>query len=199
VKNQGFTFIEVLISMLIFTMTVLAAVDIARGSVRATNDSKTVTQATWLVQSKMVQLETQLEAQGIEKACEEKAEGKFEAPFENFQWRTACYPIDFRLSEAAAQLANSTQDSDSSNATQENPMLKMVMNLASDYISQSMRELNVQVLWMEGKTPREVSLTTHFARYDLLPNIPGVGGGAANPAPGPSPGPGADPTGGTTQ
>lgn len=180
-RNDGFTFIEVLISMLIFTMVVLAAVDIARGSVRATNDSKEITQATWLVQGKMVELETRLEAEGIEKACDEKLEGKFDEPYEKYSWRTYCYPIDFRISEAAASMANPETDKDGSNATKENQILKVVLDLASDYISQSIRELHVEVNWVEGKTPRQITLTTHFAKYDLVPQVPGFGGGAAAP------------------
>jgi type II secretion system protein I len=190
-RNSGFTFIEVLIAMLIFTMAVLAAVDIARGSVRATNDSKEITLATWLVQSKMVDLETKLENEGVDKACDEKIDGKFEAPYERFTWRTQCYPIDFRISEAAAALANPGKDKDGENVTTENPILKMVLDLASSHISQSMRELHVKVMWTEGKNPREVSLSTHFARYDLNPSIPGLGGGTSTaPAGGTTPTPG---------
>lgn len=177
----GFTFIEVLVAMLIFTMAVLAAVDIARGSVRATTDSKAVTLATWLVQGKMVEVETKLESIGFEKACEEKAEGKFDAPYDSYSWRTSCYQIDFKLSEAAAQLAAAQGDKDKEEkATKENAMLKMILNLASTYISDSMREVTVEVFWLQGKTPRQISLTTHVARFDKPINLPSLSMGATN-------------------
>lgn len=195
-SQAGFTFIEVLIAMLIFTMTVLAAVDITRGSVRATNDSKEVTLATWLVQAKMVEVETKLEAEGVEKACDEKVEGKFEEPYEKYSWRTYCYPIDFRVSETAAQLEPG-EDKDGSNATKENQILKLVLNLASDYISQSMREVHVEVNWMEGKMPKQVTLTTHFAKYDLPLQMPSLGGAAGGATAAPTT-TGGTPNGGTT-
>ena len=64
--NRGFTFIEILIAIAIFVLAVLAAVNIATGSVKATQDAKDTTMATWLLQQKMVELETQLENKGIE-------------------------------------------------------------------------------------------------------------------------------------
>src|SRR5688572_16040196 len=90
--------------MAIFTIAVLAAIDITSGSVRATRDAREVSAATWLLQQKMVELETKLETDGVEKACEKKDSGKFEEPHENFTWKSSCEEIDFKLSETAAQM-----------------------------------------------------------------------------------------------
>lgn len=59
---------------------------------------------------------------------------------------------------------------------------KMILNLASDYISKASRELHAEVKWMQGKTPKKIDVTTHVANYTLpftLPTglMPGTGGG----------------------
>ena len=184
--SAGFTFIEVLVAMLIFTLAALAAVDIGRGSVRATRDTRDVTKATWLLQGLMTELETKLETQGFDKGCVEKAEGKFEEPNQDFTWKTFCQQVDLRLSETAAQVAQAAQegDEDGDISTRENVFQKMILNSASDYMTKALREIHAEVYWTQGKDVRKVEATTHVVRYDLP--LPG-GGGAPVGAPGAPP------------
>lgn len=171
--SAGFTFIEVLIAMLIFTIVVISAVELARGSVRATRDSRQVSEATWLVQKLMVDLETKIETEGIEKGCEEEVSGKFPSPNERFSWTTYCYPVDFRISEAASQLVSQTDDTDQA-AAKENQLIKAILDVASQYMTQSLRELHAEVKWVDGKEKRSISLTTHAGRFDLKPSVPNL-------------------------
>jgi prepilin-type N-terminal cleavage/methylation domain-containing protein len=176
---DGFTFIEVMVAMLIFTMAVLAASNIADGSVKATRDTRDVSRATWLLQSVMTQLETRLESEGIEKACDKKKDGKFEGANEGFTWKTECYEIEIKLSQTAAKMAQDN-NKDSNGGNQEDLIQKMVLDLASDYISKSLREIHAEVYWNQGKAKRTVTATTHFVRYDqqaVIPNLGGIGGG----------------------
>ncbi len=177
---SGFTFIEVMVAMLIFTMAVLAASNIADGSVKATRDTRDVSRATWLLQSVMTQLETKLESEGIEKACDKKKEGKFEGANDGFTWKTECYEIEIKLSQTAAKLAQENKDKNDSGGNQENLIQKLILDLASDYISKSLREIHAEVYWNQGKTKRTITATTHFVRYDqqaVLPDLSGLGGG----------------------
>lgn len=173
--SKGFTFIEVLVAMLIFTLAALAAVDIGRGSVRATRDTRDVTRATWLLQGVITELETKIETQGFDKGCVEKAEGKFEEPNQEFTWKTYCYEVDLRLSETAAQVAQATKNGQEEGdiATKENVFQKMILNTASDYMTKALREIHAEVYWKQGKDQRKVEATTHVVRYDLpLPGAP---------------------------
>jgi Tfp pilus assembly protein PilV len=175
-KNQeaGFTFIEVLLAITLFVIAAIVSVDLTRGSVRATKDLKDVTTATWLLKKTITELETKVETEGFEKACDEKKEGKFESPYENFRWVTNCNEIDFKISENAAALMNKSDDSKTEKANQEDQILKMVLNVSSEYISKSMREIHAEVHWTQGKkNERVVDVTTHVARYDLP--IPSIG------------------------
>lgn len=164
--NSGFTFIEVLVAMFIFTMAVVASLGLNQGSVRATREAKTLSTATWLLQNVMVELETKLETEGIEKGCEKKKEGKFEPPFNNFTWATYCQQIDFQLSQTAAAMLSGDENKSESEQSQENMIQKMVLENASGYLSKATRELHAEVIWMEGKEPRTIDVTTHFAKYD---------------------------------
>jgi len=176
-KNQnGFTFIEVLLAITLFVIAAIIAVDLTRGSVRATQDLKDVTVATWLLKKTITELESKVESEGFEKACDKKKEGKFDAPYERFTWITNCHQIDFKLSQSAAALTGTKGDSENEKSTQENQLQKMVLNIAGDYISKSMREIHAEVHWLQGKkTKRTVDVTTHVARYDQPLTLPALG------------------------
>ena len=182
----GFTFIEVLIAILIFTMVVVSAIGIIRGSVRATQESRDLSRAAWLLQSKMVELETNLDTLGVDKACDKKKSGKFEIPNDQYSWLTTCEQIDIKLPEASAMIPkDKDKDSSDEQDTQENQILKMIMQTASDYMSKSIRELHAEIIWNQGKTKRVVTATTEWAAYDQPLNIPGMG---APTTPGSTPG-----------
>lgn len=177
-NSKGFTFIEVLVAMLIFTLAALASITIVNGSVRATRESKEISQATWLLQNLMSESETKLEAQGIDKACTEKETGKFPAPHDSYTWVRYCTEIDYTLSETAAQLAAAKQggEDDEEMSAKENQQLKILLQVASDFLTRSTRELHVEVNWTQGKQQRQVTATSHFVRYDQQPAFPSVGG-----------------------
>jgi hypothetical protein len=169
--------------MLIFVLAALAAVDVARGAVRATKDSRQVTLANWLLQNSIVELETRLETEGMDKGCEKKKEGKFKEPYEKYRWIQYCDEIDLKLSQTAAMAMRPKQEgSDDRNDNKEDLVLKMVLDTASDYITKSLRELHTEVLWTEGKQQKKVSATTHFVRYDQPIALPGVSGGSGQPS-----------------
>lgn len=176
-NHSGFTFIEVLIAIVILVMASVTAADLIRGSVRAVRDAKELTLATMLLQKVMAELETKLETEGIDRGCEKKKDGKFEAPFEKFTWTTYCTEIDFQLSESAAKaLEDKAADENKASETDsENMVQKMILQTASDYITKSLRELHVEVNWVQGKTKRKIDATTHFVRYDLPLTLPQVG------------------------
>lgn len=166
--KSGFTFIEVMVAIVIFVVAVLAAVDLARGSVSATRDAREVSVATFLLQGVLTELETKIEIDG-EKACEKKKEGKFEAPYEAYTYVTYCNEIDFHIAEAVAKTGEDGKEPEASTTevTKTDQLKQMIILTASDYISKAIRELHVEVLWKQGKNPRKVDVTTHVARYDL--------------------------------
>lgn len=200
--RAGFTFIEVLVAMLIFTLAVLAAVSIADGATRATREARDISRAAWLLQRVMTELETKVETEGFDRGCEKKKEGKFEGPDANFTWITYCNEVDMRLSESAAQTMQAMQkgDDEESNTTKENVILKLIMDTASTYMTKALREIHAEVYWMQGKNKRKVDATTHVVRYDMPLQIPGLPGGTTpNPAGGAGTGTGTGTgTGGTT-
>ncbi|MBY0369848.1 prepilin-type N-terminal cleavage/methylation domain-containing protein [bacterium] len=174
---SGFTFIEVMVSILIFSLAGIAAASIVNGSVRATRESKEISEATWLLQNFMSESETKLEAQGIEKACQEKETGKFDPPYDKYTWTRYCTEIDYQLSETASKLAEqakSGKDDDDDMSESENQLLKVLLTMAGDFITRSMRELHVEINWQSGKNPRQVTGTSHFVRYDQQPTLPQV-------------------------
>ena len=164
-KAHGFTFIEVLVAMLIFVLVVLASVEIVHGSVRATREAKEYTVATQLLQKVMVDLETQVETGGFDKGCDKKKDGKFEAPHDQFSWATSCDVIEMNLSSSASQILAADNEADTKSTT-ENQMQKIIFDTASKYMTQAVREIHAEVTWMQGDDLKMIDLTTHVARYD---------------------------------
>lgn len=187
-SQAGFTFVEVLVAIMIFTLAVVASVGITQGSVRATREAREISTATWLLQNVITQLETKVETEGFDKGCEKKKEAKFEAPYDRFSWKTTCEEIDFNLSQTAAKMMDpGDDDRGEAEKNQENMVTKLILQSASDYLTKSIREIHAEVHWMQGKTKRKIDVTTQIARYDLPVNLPGAGGGTApagNPATG---------------
>ncbi|NBY18855.1 type II secretion system protein [bacterium] len=171
-NQSGFTFIEVLLAITLFVIAAVVAVDLTRGSVRATQDLKEVTTATWLLKKTMTELEARIEAEGFDKACDKKKEGKFEAPFEKYRWVTRCHEIDFKLSQSAAAMASQDPE-EQEEGSAGRPDSENDLKTASEHLSKSMRELHAEVFWIQGKkNQRSVDVTTHVARYDLPLAIP---------------------------
>lgn len=164
-NQKGFTFVEVLIAIVILVMASVTAADLIRGSVRAVGDSKEMTIASVLLQKTMAELETKMETEGLEKACVKKVAGKFDPPYEKYTWTTYCTEIDFQLSATAAKVMEDKDKADA-DQTKEDQLQKMILTAASDYITKSLRELHVEVNWLQGKTKRQVDATTHFVKYD---------------------------------
>lgn len=153
-----------MIATVIFVLAALAAMDLARGSVKAVKDAQEVTVATWLLQKVIVDLETKIETEGIEKACEKKKEGKFEEPYQTYSYVTYCSEVDFRISEAASAVLGGSEENEKK---LENSTLKTLLDKASTYINQSTRELHAEVNWLQGKTPRVIDVTTHVVNYQV--------------------------------
>ena len=173
--NSGFTFIEVLVAMLIFVMAVMASLNLTEGSVRAVKESKDITTATMLLQNIIVETETKIETEGFDKGCDKKKDGKFDAPYERYTWTTFCTEIDYNLSSSAAALSKAAGGDEKQNDTQ-NLLQTAILQISSDYLTKSLREIHAEVNWMQGKTKRKVDVTTHVARYDQVLPIPNLGG-----------------------
>lgn len=180
-KDAGFTFIEVLIAMLIFVMAAVSALVLVRGAVRTTRQTKEVTIAAWLLQNIMTELETKVETMGFDQGCEKKSEGKFAAPYDGYKWVASCTEIDFQLSQTAAQVMAAQKKGEDEVNQSENQMLKQILDTASKYITSSMREIHAEVIWTLGKQQRTVSASVHVIRMDQqlpalgLPSIPAGG------------------------
>lgn len=176
-QKSGFTLVEVLFAILIFVIAAVAAADLTRGSVKASREGKEVSIATWLLQNVMTELETKIETEGFEKGCEKKKEGKFEAPYDKYTWTATCNEIDFKISASAKKLMDKN-DEDKSQST-EDMIQKVVLQSAGDYLSKSIREINVVINWKMGPVDKSINATTHVAVYNqpfVFQGLAGLGG-----------------------
>src|SRR3989338_2702804 len=102
---KGFTLIEVLIAMAIFTLSFLVLIDAQNMNVKNSAYSRRLTTATLLAQKKMAEVRLKYEGKNISD-IPDKEEGEFEAPHTKYRWEETSRPFHYDLSFLADMAAS---------------------------------------------------------------------------------------------
>jgi general secretion pathway protein I len=186
--SRGFTLLEVMISLAILAVALVALSDLNGSAVQMHAYGRRATTATLLVQSKMLDLEELLQKEGLRDFDDER-HGTFEDEAPGYSWRAEILRPDVKLDEAAllgmmgmgpsskggSPAAGGTGPTASALATA-GPFAGMIQGQAKTFIEtlkKSVRELRVTVAWMDGKAERSVSASQQIV---ILPEMVGKAG-----------------------
>jgi general secretion pathway protein I len=189
--SRGFTLLEVMISLAILAVALVALSDLNGSAVQMHAYGRRATTATLLVQSKMLDLEELLQKEGLRDFDDER-HGTFEDEAPGYSWRAEILRPDVKLDEAAllgmmgmgpsskggspaAGGTGGTGPTASALATA-GPFAGMIQGQAKTFIEtlkKSVRELRVTVAWMDGKAERSVSASQQIV---ILPEMVGKAG-----------------------
>lgn len=189
--SRGFTLLEVMISLAILAVALVALSDLNGSAVQMHAYGRRATTATLLVQSKMLDLEELLQKEGLRDFDDER-HGTFEDEAPGYSWRAEILRPDVKLDEAAllgmmgmgpsskggspaAGGTGGTGPTASALATA-GPFAGMIQGQAKTFIEtlkKSVRELRVTVAWMDGKSERSVSASQQIV---ILPEMVGKAG-----------------------
>jgi general secretion pathway protein I len=179
----GFTLLEVMISMAILAVSLVAILNLSSGAVRMYNHSKFLTVASLLARSKMVDVEEKLYDEEFPDFNDEET-GSFEKEgYPNFKWKADIVKPDIKVD--ATQLMSmvggamglkpgdlptgddSSSDSKSGGPTQAGGLSGMIGPMVAQLgpmVNQSIREVRVTVSWKDITGPSSITVVTHVVK-----------------------------------
>jgi general secretion pathway protein I len=183
--SRGFTLLEVMISLAILAVALVALSDLNGSAVQMHAYGRRATTATLLVQSKMLDLEDLLQKEGPRDFDDER-HGTFEGEAPGYSWRAEILRPDVKLDETAllgmlgmgpsSKGGSSADGGTASPLATAGPFAGLMQGQAKTFIEtlkKSVRELRVTVVWMDGKAERSVSASQQIV---ILPEMVGKAG-----------------------
>jgi general secretion pathway protein I len=194
-SKAGFSLLEVMISMAILSLSLMALIEITTNNVAATHHAKMTTAATFLARTRIADLEDQVLELGFGDN-EIEDEGDFtEQGYPGFRWHTLVERV-----ELPTDIAQQTQAEAGEMTQTTNPMQAMTgmlggfMSTLIDPIriglQESVRRVTVNVSWEEfGRRKNNLDVVlfmTDPARLDMAMQAPASPAGGTTPTQGAS-------------
>jgi len=161
IKNVGFTLLEVLIASALFALFTSHFSIIQHQSVQSTILAEEFNIALMLAQSKMAEYEMENLTVPFNQLKEEE-NGTFDKPHDYFQWKTTIKEIKI---PAKAMLAFFSQTS-ADTTKQPSQVEAMALQIMTDYISKSVREITLEVVWSGNSGEEKLSFSTYLIDLD---------------------------------
>lgn len=159
-NRKGFSLLEVLVAVAIMASAFTILLTGQGASFLASERGEMLTMATNLARQKMTELEMEIEADLAKNKFpseDEEKNGSFDEPFENFRWVTTVKKVEIPLAQGAGE-----------GEEEQGGMIGSYMQTVMEQISESVRELQVQIFWGDKDTPIEdqpkMVLTTHTVK-----------------------------------
>lgn len=192
-RARGFTLLEVMVALAILAVSLVAILGINGGTVRSHAYAKRLTVATMLARSKMVDLETHFYHEGFTSEFDQAMEGDFsEEGWKDFRWRAEIVvpkldagQTTALVQQLAAQLLGDLGKSEDGDGptydtqTMLGPYQGMIESQIATIVEtmkKSLREVRLQVSWMDGKREETLDVVTHMVILGGTPQQPPPGG-----------------------
>ncbi|MBN2359586.1 MAG: prepilin-type N-terminal cleavage/methylation domain-containing protein [Deltaproteobacteria bacterium] len=165
-RGRGFTLLEVMVAVAIMALAVGVIAEIEGHAIEKTNDTKCYTVATLLLRGKILDVQQTLAEEGFGDFVK-LLEGDFsEEGFPDFRWAARVRKLEVPIpTSAGGEQAN--QAVEGSGGLSLATLAPMLQNVGS-VLENAVRELEVRVLWMDGKYERHVSVVTHVVSREAL-------------------------------
>ncbi len=181
--SSGFTLLEVMVSLAILSVSLVAILNLHSGGVRVHNYSKHLTVATLLARSKMIDVEEHLLDEGLPE-MNERMEGSFEEEGYPGYWWTVeivqpqlgldATAIEGLLGQAFGFLGGGGEDGGGSMLGGIEAlagggiegMIQGQVQVLLDTLEESVREVRLTVGWSDVTGPSDFSVVTHVVRLE---------------------------------
>jgi len=195
--KRGFTLLEVMISLAILAVALVALSDLNGGAVQMQAYARRATQATLLLRGKMADIEEQLQKDGFSDFSDDK-HGTFDDDegAQGYEWRAEILKPDVQMdasqllqllgagggaaaggsAAAAAQATGGAPGGVGSLTAPGSPIAGILQNQATTFLEtlkKSVREVRVTVSWKDGSQERNISASQHVV---ILPEMVGQAG-----------------------
>jgi prepilin-type N-terminal cleavage/methylation domain-containing protein len=181
-SEQGFTLIEIMISLSILAIT-LVSIYVAQGnSLRASGRAENIQTASILARQKMTEKMLELQkdldkGKFPDEGTEEQ--GTFEPPLDRYRWEFAVKKVEIKVAEAPAEegaaapgtppapgagpTTSTGVEAGEANQAPEAAMRNMAQ-MVTKKINESVREISTKVIWEELGEEQSLVVTTHIAK-----------------------------------
>jgi prepilin-type N-terminal cleavage/methylation domain-containing protein len=166
-RNFGFTLLEVVIALGIMGTVMIVLTSSWRGNFRRVKKAKIQTQAVYLLQKKMTELEV-FYAGKVKELPKESQTGKFkDKNLKNYSWQWQAG--EFKMPDIARLFTSEEGIVDETSVT--------ILNKMKKYMEESVREVKLTLLYQASpkSKPIKYSISTIFVDYDVPLEI-GLGG-----------------------
>jgi len=166
-KELGFTLLEVVIALGIMGTVMIVLTSSWRGNFRRVKKAKIQTQAVYLLQKKMTELEVFYKGK-VKELPKESQSGKFkDKSLKNYSWQWQAQ--EFNMPDIARLFTSEEGIVDETTVT--------ILNKMKKYMEDSVREVKLTLLYQASpkSKPIKYSISTIFVDYDAPLDI-GLGG-----------------------
>lgn len=155
--RSGFTLLEVIIAVTIMVMAFAAILSVESNSINATTRAREINIVTMLARGKMVELEYKVEGKTFEEVRSGE-EGGFEAPYENFHWKTEIREIKFPNMD----FGNGKGDKEDAGSQYAEQLTKLV----TKFFTKAIREMVVTISYKRGGGDMSYTVSTYWVNLN---------------------------------
>jgi general secretion pathway protein I len=186
--GSGFTLLEVMVAIAIMALAMGVITEIEGHAIEKTNDAKAYIVGTLLLRGKILDVQQKLSEEGFGDFSK-VLEGDFsEEGYPGFRWAARVRKLEVPIPTDVGG-AGGNQAKEGSGGLSLATLAPMLQNVGS-VLENSVRELEVRVLWMDGTYQRHIAVVTHVISREALAagmmnaglsagTIPGVTGGSS--------------------
>lgn len=166
----GFTLVEIMIALAILAVGLVSLYTAQGNSLRASATAERMQVGAMLAREKMTEKMMEIE-QGLAKGAfpEDKEEetGTFEPPFEDYRWEYTVRKVEIPIAGAGESAGEGEAGGDPRAAENNQAPASAQANVAkvvSKKIAESVREINVRVIWGEFEEEESIKVTSHVSK-----------------------------------
>lgn len=167
-NNRAFTLIEVVLAMIVMASGLFILVNSWSGTYSRLVKTQVQVQMASLLERKIAEVEREYKGKSLETIPEEK-EDNFGSELPQYSWKLKSRKLE--IPDLSASLTAQEGGVDAS--------MVAIMKAFTEHLSKSIKEVNISVIYSEGKKPLTADVTIYMIDYDRPLPIPGAGGAPA--------------------
>lgn len=167
--SKAFTLLEVLVSIAILAIALLGFYQGQASVTRLAVRSEAMSQALYLAEQKMTELELQLRNKTFVSLPEEEKGDFKDEHFKEFKWKRELEKVDLGCF-IPKELISGGGDSEQGQNAQASAA-QGLFAMIDKVFENAVRKIRVTVEWTEGNKPRSVTLAQLYVRYKDLPSF----------------------------
>lgn len=178
--ERGFSLLEVMVSLAILSISLVAILNLHSGAVRMHNHAKFVSMATLLARSKMVDIEERVYAEDLSDFDEDLSGSFKEEGYESFKWKAEVIKPELNFDATMVeglfgQALGLDGESSGGGGTGEGGLLSSLgggiqgmitgqLQTLQTTIEESVREVRLTVSWTDITGPSDLTVVTHVIK-----------------------------------